>query len=113
MSGAQNAIVGDDSFGTNIPETQVPDNDLTELQNAAKFSQSKEFKRLKALIETKIEFYKKYLPGGEGGIEIAQLNNDERGWRYLAHNLVIDELTQIIQAYENANEIVKDAATRR
>lgn len=110
--GPQNAIVGDDSFGTNLPETTPPELDLTVEKNMAKFSKSKEFQRLKEVMEGRIEFHKQYMPGGQPGTQIPfrDLPNEERGWRTLAADMVIEELRGIIGAYAEAENIVKEAA---
>lgn len=111
MAGPQNVPGADNAFGTDLPRTAVPEEDLTELINAAKFSKTKEFQKLKSLLESRIEFHKKYIPGS-GNVEIRDLPNEERGWRWLAADTVTDEFRGVISAYEQAAEIVKDETAR-
>lgn len=111
MPGPQNVPGADNAFGTELPQTEVPREDLTELANAAKFSKTKEFQKLKSLLESRIEFHKKYLPGN-GNVEIRDIPNEERGWRWLAADTIIDEFRGVIGAYEQAAEIVKDETAR-
>lgn len=111
--GPQNVIIGD-NFGTEFPQPQIEDDQLNDLKNAARFSKTKEFKKLKELIEARINYWQQFVPGaGVGDIQVDQLSNEERGWRWLAADQTIKELQRIINAYEGAEEYVKDAATRR
>lgn len=107
--GPRHAIMGDD-FGTELPHTQVPEEDISREKNMARFSKTAEFKALKKVIEQRIAFHMKYSPGSTGGsTAFRDMPNEERGWRSLAADLVIEELTALIMAYEGANEVVKDA----
>lgn len=109
--GPRNGIVGDDAtnYGMDMPETATLPIDVTREKNMARFSQSKEFKALKKTIEARIEYHKKYSPGSLGETAFRDMPNEERGWRSLAADVVIEELSLIIKAYETANEVVKDA----
>lgn len=105
--GPQNGIVGDDNFGTDIPQTQVPDVTTdNETVAAANFNNSTEFDRLKTNMQARIEYWQKYLPGGTPA---DQLNHDERAWRWLAADSVITELRAIMDAYQGAADAVKEA----
>lgn len=111
--GPQNGIMGD-NFGTELPETKVPEDDLSREQSMARFSKTTEFKALKVAIEERITYFQQYVPGGNGtAIAVDQLPNDERGWRWLASDMIIKELKGIIGAYEQANEVLKNAAAGR
>lgn len=113
--GPQNGIMGDDaSFGTDIPETQIPVDDLSRERNMAKFSKSAEYKILKELMGSRMQHWRQFVPGGPAGdIAINQLPNEERGWRWLAADAIILEFQSILNAYEMANEAVKNATTER
>jgi len=113
MAGAQHGIVGDDPINE-LPETQVPDYDLNREANMARFSKTREFQTLRDVIKGRIVFWQQYIPGPNGtAIAVADLPNEERGWRWLAANEIIRELQSIIDAYEQADTVVKDAAARR
>jgi hypothetical protein len=45
-------------------------------------------------------------------VDINQLSNEERGYRWLAADYVITELRSIIGAYEQAAELLKDETTK-
>lgn len=107
--GPQNGIMGDDSFGTNLPETQVDSTALDVEKRMAKFSKSKEFQALKNHAEARIEFYQQYLPDGR---PITDIPNTERGYMWLAANIVTGEFKAMLSAYEQAGAIVKEAAKR-
>lgn len=103
--GPQNAVVGDDSFGTDIPQTQVPEEDLAEVRNAAKFSKSKEFKKLKTLLEAKIKYYQNNLPGGQPA---EQVDPTVAANMWPASVVIVREFQAIIDAYEQAAEYVDE-----
>lgn len=104
MSGAQNGIVGD-AMGTDLPHAVLPEQGLLEERAMARFSKTREFKRLKTHLEDRIKFFETQLPSAvapeQTGKTNAQLGED---WRVA--NLVIAELRGIIEAYELAKEIV-------
>lgn len=103
----QNAIIGDDNYGTDIPVTSQPEENLEAEKNRAKFSRTKEFKELKSYIEARIEFYSTYLPTGQ---PITDVTEEERGKYWLVANLVIDEMKMILQSYEKPAEVINDAS---
>lgn len=93
-----------------MPTTNLPEQNLAAEINMAKFSKTKEFKKLKEVIETRIEYHRQYQPGGNGEtIAFRDMSNDERGYRTLAADLVISELRALIEAYEQAEQVVKEA----
>jgi len=105
--GPQTGIVGD-MPGMELPETRMPEEELVDEKNLAKFSKTKEYKRLKEYMEIKINFYQTFLPNGkEVGIDAQPTAED---WRVA--NRVIAEFKAVLQSYENANEAVEDAARR-
>lgn len=99
-------IIGD-AYPTELPVTNVPEQDLTEERKMAKFSKTAEFKRLKTHIEQRMDFYRAFLPNGQSVLEAD--NVTELGQKWLAANAIITELQAIIDAYEMANEAIKDA----
>lgn len=116
MAGAIHGIIGDDAnYWTDLPEYQA-ENDaaLAELQKVARFSRTAEYKALKEKLESRIEYYKVYQPGGDGSAyALRDVNNEERGWRTLAADLVISEFRAIIAAYELAYQTTKDESAKR
>jgi hypothetical protein len=103
---AQNGIVGD-SFGTDLPVTQVDNKSLLEEQKMARFSKSTEFKRLKEHLEERITFYQSYLPSGEAITQ--QTDVTKLGQNWIVANAIIAEFQAVLMAYENAKEVVKNA----
>ncbi len=116
QSGAQNAVVGDMDESTKLPETQVPEDVLTEEKKMAQYSESAEFKRLREFMEARVHFYQRYLPNGqqvEGdpvrvglpqGVPAGQL---ESYW--IAACVIIKEFENVLGEYDRAREAVKDA----
>ena len=103
MAGAVNALIGDE-FGIDLPEKEVVPVDLTVEKNMAKFSQSAEFKKIKAHFEERIVFYQTHLPNGD---DIGAVTPTQEQW--VAANLIIAELKAVLNMYELANEIVVEA----
>lgn len=96
-------IVGD-NMGIDLPQTELPQQDLDEEKRLAKFSKTKEFQRLKDYAENRIEFYQTFLPDGRP--IIAAENVEKAGEMFMISNAVIGEFKQLLAAYENANEVV-------
>lgn len=110
-----NGIIGSNSSPLDMPaKADVQADDRKDLQHAAAFSKSVEFQQLKELIETKVAHWQQYVPGPSGEVlagdhvDVKQLSNEERGWRWLAADSVISELRGIVAAYEQAAELLKD-----
>lgn len=108
--GPQNGIISD-SFGIDLPQSDVDPNALNEVKNAAKFSKTKEFRELKKHLEGRIEFYQTYLPDGVPVVGMTK-SMSELGEGWVVANALIGEFKAIIQAYERAAELVKDEAAK-
>jgi hypothetical protein len=104
-TGAQNAIT-DDNFGTELPTTQIDEIALAGERSMARFSKTKEYKALKDYMETRIEFFQKYLPTG-APLTVGNLPHANKDW--IVANTVIGEFKNVLQAYENAAEAVRAA----
>lgn len=111
MSGPQNAVIGDDAFGTEIPQTTVDDSqELAEVRRQAKFLQTDDYKELKSYLQSRIDFYQKYMPDGE---PVIKKDAKDLGPNWLAANIVVGEFNALIRAYEQAAETVKELSARR
>lgn len=110
--GPRNGVVGDQSFGTDIPQTVPQDDLLAELKKKAKFSKTAEWKWQKSYLEQKIATLQHHLPGGQ---DISQVDPKVVGPMWIANSLIIREFENLISLYENAAEQIKqaDAAARR
>jgi len=102
----QQGIVGDIPQ-VDIPQTQVDEQQLITEENMAKFSKTKEYKRLKEHIEQRIDFYQNYLPDGQP--LQSKKDMEALGQTWMIANAVIGEFQGILQAYEMAGEAVKNA----
>jgi hypothetical protein len=100
---AQNGIVGE-SFATDIPQTNMPEQDLQDEKRMAKFSRTKEFGVLKAHLEDRIAHYQGFLPDGRHVTEKSVTGDD-----WIIANTIIAEFKAVINAYEQAAEIVKES----
>lgn len=101
--GPANGILGDNT-GVDLPQKADDDSALTELKAKAKYSRSKEFQELKAQMELKIKFYQQYLPDGRP-VGSGDIPKPEE---WIAANLVIGELQQVIDGYQMAEDMVKE-----
>lgn len=99
---AENGIIGNNS-GIDLPLTQIDERLLDDERKMAKFSKTDEFKRLKEHLDERINFYQTFLPDGR------PLNSDVKAENWVIANAIIGELKGIILAYEQANQVVKDA----
>lgn len=104
---AEHGIIGDADYGIDLPQTQVPAQDLTIEKNRAKFSRTKEFNELKEFIDSRIDFYQKVLPDGR---HLTAVETQERASQWVIANTVIGEFKMIIDRYETAAEAVKSAS---
>ncbi len=105
-TGAQNAVVGDVADISELPQTKVQDQDLQNEKNMAKFSKTKEFKLLKDHIEARIKFFQTQMPDGTPTVTKPV---EELVAHWKVANLVIGEFQAILDAYENAQNVVNDA----
>lgn len=103
----QHGIIGED-FGTELPVTNQDEAILLEEQKLARFSKTKEYRRLKEHLEQRIEYYQTYLPTGES---VAGANPEKLGLNWAVANAIIAEFNAVISAYEGAREAV-DARPR-
>ena len=102
---AQHGIIGD-NYGIDLPSADVDVNELNEEKAMARFSKSKEFKKLKEIMQSRIDFYQKALPDGR---PLSEVDTAERAQMWVIANAVIGEFNMILAAYEDANEVVKNA----
>lgn len=98
-------IVGD-NFGTDLPQTEVDHTELTQEMRAAKYSKSAEFQKLREHLESRIDFYQKFLPDGR---PITDVTTEERAHMWVAANAIIAEITAVMNYYDSAREVVEDA----
>lgn len=103
--GPSNVIIGDQDSPVELPQTTVPYEAVAEVQNAAKYSKSAEFKKIKEHFAARVEFYKAYLPDGRA---VGTLSADEAAGYWVAATVIIGELQNVISAYEQAAEAVKE-----
>lgn len=102
-TGPQNSIPGtDESLGTALPQTQIDDVMLAEERSMARFSKTKEYKRLKEYMEGRIEFFQKYLPDGRP-LKTDTVNDKD----WIVANTVIGEFKALLAAYEDAQAAVR------
>lgn len=112
--GPKNGIIGEDAnYGTDLPVTGVdPDEQDAEMIKTAKFSKTAEYQTLKKYLESRMDFYRVYMPDGTP-VVASKLTPAEKGQMWIAANVIIGEFKAILDVYDNAAEQVKDAATRR
>lgn len=103
--GAQNGIVGNEDYGTSLPQTEVDNDALAEPRKAAKFSRTAEFKRLRDHIEAKIAHYQTSMPDGTP-VALAKQEEAVQQWRLAT--VVIAEFKEILDYYDQSAALVKE-----
>lgn len=103
---SDNMMMGDMSQMTSLPEKPQEQQEaaVAEIKRKAKYSRSKEFQDLRLMMESRIEFYKQFLPDGTP-IALGTESQVARNWPIA--NIVIAELSQVIEMYDNAETEVK------
>lgn len=102
-------IIGDDSYGTELPETTVNDEVKQEQLAAARFSKTKEYKLLKEHFDQRIAYYQAFLPDGRA---VTSVPKTELEGMWVAANVIIGEFKAVLDAYETANEYAKRESKR-
>jgi hypothetical protein len=105
-TGAQN-VINDDNFGTEIPVTMVDDTQLNAEKKMAKYSKSKEYQQLKTYLESRIDFFQKFLPDGTAIAKQEDLEQSIINWKVA--NVVIAEFKAVLDSYDAAREAVTNA----
>ena len=101
---ATHGIIGDDSYGTQLPQSQLDEEINQETLAAARFSKSKEFQLLKTHLEDRITFYQTYLPDGRSALA----NTEDVGQNWVIANAIIGEFKAVLDAYEQAAVYAKE-----
>lgn len=105
MAGPQHGIIGND-FATELPHKEPDAEAITDDQRKARYYKSREFQVFKAKMEEKIEYYKKFLPGG---VVPEAISEEERGKYWAVASIVIQEFEAIIGDYKDASERVNES----
>lgn len=108
---AQNGITGDDTLNPEVAQNPVIDEGAAELKKAATFVKSDEFAELKKYLLGRVDFYANYLPDGTA-IGLDKSSYAEKGQRWEAATILIQEFKGIISAFESAAEQAADFARR-
>jgi len=101
---AEHVMTGD-TFGTDLPKTQISEELLTEEKNLAKYSKSKEFKEIREYWENRKTFFMSYTPSGS---EIRfQVPNDDIAQMWVLANNMINEINAFLSRYDNAVDVME------
>lgn len=99
---AANAVMGDDNFGTDLPQTVLDEAEVTEVKSMASFAHSKEYDRITEFFESRVAYYQAYAPDGR---DVKSVPPAELRDMWLVSNAIIGELKYIMATYANAKEI--------
>lgn len=105
---AEHGIVGDAHI-TELPETQVQQDQLVEEAKMAKYSKTAEFKRIKDYMEGRIEFWKLRQPDGTPIAAKTVTQDMVNDWVIANH--VIAEFQAFLNEFENAKQAVENATS--
>ena len=97
-------VIGD-AYPTELPQAKVDPKAVMEEERMARYAKDPEFKRIKEHFEERIKFYQQYLPDGR---QLASVPEEERGYMWLAANVIIGELRAVIETYETVAESVEE-----
>lgn len=100
----QHGIIGDQDFGTELPQMQVDADQLTEEKSMAKYAKSGEFQRIREHFNERVVFYQSFLPDGR---PVAEATLED--WKVA--NRIIAELNFIMAQYDNAKETLDGPET--
>ncbi len=105
-TGPQNAVISDVP-DVEIPQTTVQPEDLALEKNMAKFSKTKEYQKLKEHLQGRITYFQNFLPDGTS---IALQKVEEKTQNWIIANIIIGEFKAVLNAYEQANEVVENVS---
>jgi hypothetical protein len=109
MTGAQNAVLGDQDLPLELPQSSADADGRAEERQMAKYSESEEYRRIKDHLQDRIKFFQKYFPGGQP-VKVLPVAEREAYW--VAACVITDELQSIINDYDQIREGVKKANAR-
>jgi len=103
----QNGIIGDIT-GVELPQMEVDEKELTEEKKMARYSKSAEYKRIEQWCRERIAFYQTHFPDGRL-VGVDKLPTPEE---WAAANIIILELSTLLNGYEVASEVVENKSVR-
>lgn len=109
---SENAVMGDENFGTDLPVSQVDQDAVDNETKMAKFSKTAEYQKLKEHLESRIEFYQNFLPDGRV-LSQADVSMEEMGRNWMVANSIVAEFKTVLSAYDNAKEGVDVSQRKR
>lgn len=107
-TGPQNGLVED--FGMGMPATEVNNEARREIEHAARFSRTGEFKKLQEYLEERIAYFQAYLPDGRA---VTTVPKAELEGMWVAANVIIGEYRNVLAVYDQARETVKETKRAR
>lgn len=102
----ENVLLGDTNMGIDLPQVKPDDKELLPEKQMANYAKTEGFAQVKKHCEERIDFYQKHLPNGlEIGLDYIPNTED---WRVA--NRIIGEFKLLMNKYDNAVEVVENAA---
>ena len=105
MATPQNALLDEDG-STELPQAQLDEKAIQEEKAIAQWTNDREYQRLKAHFEDRMEFFRRFLPNGT---QVVEAPKGERDAYWVAANVIIAELSTVLNFYEATTEAVTDA----
>ncbi len=100
----QSGLIGD-SYGTELPQKAPDTSQIEDAKKKAKYSRSKEYAELRAKAQTRIEFYRHFLPNGQ---PIGSVSREELAGKWELANILIAEFEQLFAENDNAERLLKE-----
>lgn len=104
MARPQNSIMG--TSDSSIFSIQEPNVDVSDEKATAKFARSKEWKQQKEYLQSRIEYWQHFLPGGES---VNGMSPEERQQRWIDADNVIREINQWVLSVEGIEDGVRQS----
>jgi hypothetical protein len=99
-----NSPIGDSQPFFTEEEQPKPEVDALEAELVQLGANSKKYKEICAYVDSRKEFYRRWLPGGE---DLSKLSASDRGNMWLVANNVIAELDAFIDTLEGVKNATK------
>jgi hypothetical protein len=94
-----------DITGIDLPQATPDENSLIEEKNMARYSKTKEFKRIRNWCQERIRFYQEFLPSGKPITDSDDYTKMGQNW--VIANAIILELSSLMNSYDIATEMVE------
>lgn len=102
-----NVLMGDSNMGIDLPQVVPNNKELLPEKQMANYAKTEGFKTVQDWCRLKIAYHQSFLPGN---MPVTAVPEEERGKYWAVADLVIADLYELMNMYENAVEVVENAS---